>query len=145
MFPYDGTGVQTGYTPAPAEPYWLEVVDATDKDKDGLPLSTKKEDLPMVKCKLKVAEGQYAGKSFLHWVTFLPKERDGAGMALNFLKHIGEPYEGQFVVTPENWIGKKVRAKLKIEEGFDGVKRNAIQYLVDETTVAKPNDDEVPF
>jgi hypothetical protein len=148
-FPYDSTGVNTdGPQPAPADVYWLEIVDATDQDKEGLPLSSKKTGAPMVKCKLKIAEGQYAGRSFFHWVTFLPKDAEGAGIAVNFLKHINEPWQGQFEVDPDNWIGKKLRAKVKCEEDNQGRKRNSIQWLVDETTAAVPGatqTDEVPF
>jgi hypothetical protein len=137
-FPYDSTGVNTdGPQPAPADVYNLRIVDATDRDKDELPLNSKKG-FPMVKCKLEIADGSFAGRSFFHWVTFLPKDANGAGISVNFLKHIGEPWEGQFDVKPENWVGKIVRAMVKCEADNQGRKRNAIQWLAEK-------EEEVPF
>lgn len=109
----------------------------TDRDKDELPLNSKKG-FPMVKCKLEIADGSFAGRSFFHWVTFLPKDANGAGISVNFLKHIGEPWEGQFDVKPENWVGKIVRAMVKCEADNQGRKRNAIQWLAEK-------EEEVPF
>jgi hypothetical protein len=58
-----------------------------------------------------------------HWVTFLPKENKGAGMALHFLKCIGEPYEGVIDIHPMSWERKTFMGKVIINE-YDGKRNN---------------------
>lgn len=145
-FPFSSKGVNLdGPPPAPAKVYTLEIVEATDTDKDGNPLVTKKNSDPMVKCKIKIHDEENNWTPFFHWVVFIPKGKPGEGMAINFLKHIGEPWEDDFIVEPENWVGKKFRAMVKVEKDDQGTLRNGIRYLVDESTEATKEDSEVPF
>jgi len=58
-----------------------------------------------------------------HWVTFLPKEQKGAGMALHFLKCIGQPHEGVIDVNPFAWERKVFMGKVEISE-YQGKKNN---------------------
>jgi hypothetical protein len=135
MFNYDSTGVNVtgGYTPAPEGVYWLKIVAATEK--------MSKSGNNMVSCKCEIDEpGEWLGNIVFHNVTFLPKERKGAGMAIQFLKHIGEPWEGEFIVDADAWRGKRFHAKLKIEKDLQGRNRNAVAWLIEEGS-----DEEVPF
>src|SRR3990167_11350306 len=65
-----------------------------------------------------VADGQYAGRKVrFHTVTFfVDKERPGAGISVHYLRCIGEPYEGDFEVREDRWIGRMVKAKLVSEK-----------------------------
>jgi len=144
-FKYDGTGVKVdaGIEAAPEGEYLLEIVEVSE-DKDGEPRRTKlKEDgtggYPYVMAVCEIANGEFMGKKVWHNVTFLPKEKKGAGMALQFLKTIGEPWEGQFEVKPINWVGKTFKAKLRVSQDNKGRPKNEIAWLIEEGT------DEVPF
>ena len=132
-----------GPQPVPAAVYLLRILEATDKNKDGLPLTSKKGN-PMVKCKLEIADGEYAGRVIFHWVTFIEPGNPGDGMAIHFLKHIGEEWEGDFIVEPENWIDKTFRAFVKVEKDNEGKPRNSVGWLADEKEKDKVSD-EVPF
>ncbi len=63
-----------------------------------------------------------------HYVTFFPKGERAAGMALKFLKSIGEPYQGAFKVNAPAWPGKSFRAYL-IVENWEGKRRNKIKWV----------------
>lgn len=82
-----------------------------------------------------------------HWVTFLPKGTPGAGMAIHFLKCIGEPWEGQIDVTPFNWerkmfMGKVSINRYKADDGTEKVnnKFEAISPFKQEELVPGPAD-----
>jgi len=140
-FNYSSKGVQmdNGFSPAPAGVYNCIIRSITEK-------TTKNGD-PMVSAKCEIDQtGEWLGTVFFHNVTFIGndeqgKPRKGAGMALNFLKHIGEPWEGDFEVSPDNWVRKTFRAMLKVEKDLKGTPRNQIAYLIDPSVVS----DEVPF
>jgi len=74
-----------------------------------------------------------------HWVTFLPKDQKGAGMALHFLKCIGEPYEDIIDVEPMNWERKTFMGKVEISE-YQGKRNNKFS----EISPIK-DDDAGPF
>lgn len=67
--------------------------------------------------------------SVRHWVTFLPKltaegtPNRGAGMAIHFLKCIGEPWEGNLDVNPMAWEGKTFMGKVIVSE-YQGKRNN---------------------
>lgn len=46
---------------------------------------------------------RYKNFSVRHWVTFMPPDAKGAGMAIHFLKCIGELFEGKLNVDPMSW------------------------------------------
>lgn len=141
-FLYDATGISAGgVMVAPEGVYTLKIVDATD-EKEGFPRVSKKG-FPMVYAKCEIAnDGEWLGTPISHWVTFMPKGEKGAGMAVNFLKTIGEPYENQLEVKPQNWIGKQFRAKISVEKDLRGRPQNRIAFLMDDV---KTSDDQVPF
>lgn len=141
---YNSTGVKMpGGQTIPEEEYVLEIVDA----KEG---KSKKGDY-QVKVDFKVASGVHVGFEVkYHYVTFQAKDSKGAGMAVHFIKSIGEPWEGEFEISPENWIGKKLMAYLSVEEynGYHNMKASNIKpYVVGqtETDQAASSEEEVPF
>jgi hypothetical protein len=139
--PYDSTGVSldTNFTPAPAGVYWLKIVKVTDT-KDGLPWLTKNgDDYCSVECEIDDV-GEHMGKKVWHGVTIMEPTKKGAGMAILFLKAIGEPWEGQFDIDSDNWVGKRFRAKLIVGKDQKGRPRNELAYLVSEDA-----GEEVPF
>lgn len=141
-FPFRNNGVDTdGPPPVPADVYDLKITEATDLNKEGLPLISKKNGDPMVKCRIEITNGDHAGRGFWHWVTFIPAGRPGDGMAIKFLKSIGQPWEGEFEVKPEDWAGATFKAMVKVERDNQGKNRNALGWIADNDTVA----DEVPF
>lgn len=71
-----------------------------------------------------------------HWVTFLPKEQKGAGMALHFLKCIGEPYEGVIEIEPIAWERKTFMGKVEISE-YQGKRNNKFSEI---SPIRNPED-----
>lgn len=139
---YDSTGVSldTNFVPAPEGVYWLRIVKTTDQ-KDGMPWKTRNgDDYVSVECEID-DQGDYFGKKVWHGVTIMDPSKPGAGMAVKFLKSIGEPWEGQFDIDTDNWIDKKFRARLDVGKNNKGQPRNEIAYLVDDAAAL----DEVPF
>ncbi len=101
-----------GFTLLPAGTYDLVVIEAKETNAGGMPLKSKKGD-PMVNvtCEVKNNE-EYNGKKVFHNVTFLPKDKPGAGMASHFLKCINQPYEGAITVDVPAWVGEDFKAKI---------------------------------
>ena len=119
--------VDGGFT-APAGNYSLVFKNVKEK-------MTKNGD-PMVSVFCEIDDNSYLGVPVWHNVTFLGpdeegKPRRGAGMAIKFLKTIGEPWEGDFEVSPENCNGKKFQARLNVGKSFSGLNVNTIAYLHD--------------
>jgi hypothetical protein len=141
---YDSTGVDVNgpsSVPAPAANYTLEIKQVFDTDKEGNPRRTKNGD-PMVSARCEIADAnEWLGTTVWHNITFLPKEKKGAGMAVAFLKAIGEPWEGAFEIDTDNWKDKTFRAKLKVVTGLNGQPRNEVAYLLSDET----KDEDVPF
>lgn len=144
-FTYDSTGLDQMRTneAIPEGSYILEIEFAEEK------ISSKGD--PMVVVDFKVAGGTYKGKKIrYHHVTFLGKDpttnkfKPGAGFALHFVKTIGEPWEGEFDVTPLRWVGKQLAAKVIQEKDSMGIARNKIQF-VSPVEGKKIEDEALPF
>lgn len=143
MFNYNGTGVEmgAGYQTAPEGEYTLSIKNTVEK-------TTKiKEDgsggYPMVSAMCEIDDpGDSFGIVVFHNVTFMPPDKKGASMALHFLKAIGEPFEGQINVEPQNWKAKKFRAKIKLSKDLQGRPRNEIAYVI---IPESESSDEIPF
>lgn len=136
-FNYDATGIEiTGnFTPAPPGKYNLVIKECKEK-------VTKNGD-PMVSALCEIDDAGWLGTRVWHNVSFLGKDetgkpRKGAGMAVHFLKVIGESWEGNFEVNCESWVGKRFRAQLKVENDLKGKPRNEIAYIISP-------EEEVPF
>jgi hypothetical protein len=69
------------------------------------------------------------------------KHSKGAGMAIQFLKFIGEPWEGKFDIDTDRWINKRFKAKVRIGKDMQGRPKNEIAWLIDPNA----SEEEVPF
>lgn len=117
---YDGTGIEasSGFPLIEKEGWYpFRIVVATEgKSKDG--------DYQVVVDAV-CLDPKWKDFGVRHWVTFLPKGSPGAGMALHFLKCIGEPHEGVIDVEPLAWERKVFMGKVFVNEYTtkDGVKK----------------------
>ncbi len=136
MFKHDYTGVNEkgqGFDPIPEGDYNF-VITNTKESK-----TTSGDNMVNVTCK--VADGTFAGRLVWHNVVFLPKEHKAAGMSKHFLKVIEQPFEGEVIVDPENWIDAFFRAHVKVVE-YKGKPKNEIdEVYLDETIDAKMDRD----
>lgn len=63
---------------------------------------------PQAVAKCKCVDPRYPDYGEIwNFVTIIPKDQKGAGIAVHWLKCIGQPYEGKFVLDTEKWLGKK--------------------------------------
>lgn len=148
-FKHDSTGVsaETTFVLLPEGTYTLKIEEAEEG------LSKSGYNYVLAKCSV-WNDSRYTSSSLWHYVTFLPKENKGAGMAVHFLKTIGQPHEGQYVVDAEKWIGKKFVGKV-IQDMYEGKKRNKIAQIsplpntvensIAQDVSAKPSDEDTPF
>jgi hypothetical protein len=125
----------------PAGDYLLEIAEVSESE-------TKEKGLYMVTVHYKVLKpDQYKGRQVkYHNVVFIPAGNPGAGRVLYFLKTIGEPYEGAVSVNPQNWIGKRIAAKVGVKT-YNGRQNNEVNDF-DVPNPAKTGaveDSEVPF
>ena len=140
-FPYNGSGIEVRSGPKampPAGDYVLRITKAVA----GL---TGAGDDKVV-ANLEIAEGEHALFSIsYHNVTFFKdKTKKGAGMALHFLKCIGEPCEGEFAVDEGNWVGKKLMGHVEYETVKEG-KHKGKTFPRIKWVDPLPAADEVPF
>lgn len=153
---YNGAGVEmnSGGEPFPEGDYHLRVV----KAEAGTIQGGQNAGSPKVTVDFKVVGGQYAGREIrYHNVSFLPKGAKGAGMALSFLKCIGEPYstEGAFDWDESRWIGRVCKAYVIIEPDQKGNKWNKVKWVNEpdqewkdanaKATAGVTKDEEIPF
>ena len=118
---YDGTGVDaSGGFPIIDKPGWypFKIVTATE--------GQSKSGFYQVTVDTVCMDRHFWEYPVRHWVTFLPKEQKGAGMALHFLKCIGEPYEGVIDVKPQHWERKSFMGKVIVSE-YEGKKNNKFE------------------
>lgn len=94
---------------------------------------------------------EFDGNSIrFHTVTFMLAGEKGAGIAIHFLKTIGEPYGEleKLEIEPRRWIGKRLWAEIDNEDytAVDGrVKiKNVIKKIEPASEVDAPSDSEVP-
>lgn len=115
-FPYNSTGVKVNHTITllPEDDYILRIVKAE-------PGVTAKGDNKVV-VDFEIAEGDFKLETIaFHNVTFFKdKESKAAGMAVHFLKCIGEPWENDFEVDEKNWLGKRIKAHVVMEMATQG-------------------------
>lgn len=103
---------------------------------------TTRDGHPMVNVTCEVRNNQeFNGATVFHNVSFLPKDKPGAGMSTHFLKCINQKWDGAITVDPEAWIGEDFKAKIEPRE-----------YEKKDGTKAKTNNitaiipaDEIPF
>lgn len=110
-FPHDAAAPTEGGGSRllPAGKYEL-VITKVEEKKSG-------KGYPMVNVTCEVQNNQeFNGARVFHNVTFLPKDKPGAGMSTHFLKTINQPWEGAIEVTPDAWIGEDFVAKISSRE-----------------------------
>ena len=138
-FKYDATGVQImDFSPVPPGNYHVVIA--------GTESRLTSNGYPMEAVTLLIDEGPRKGQRIWHNVTFMPKEKNGAGIAIHFLKTIGESWEGEIEVNPDNWVGKRFLAKIGIRE-YNGKELNQVTEILPVTdgVAFKDMASEVPF
>lgn len=133
-FNYDSTGVVVDEKGSfekkllPKGSYDLEIVEFTSKAGKSYPCEgTTKNGDPKVDLLAEVTtEGEFKGERLFHSVTFMGKDKPGAGMSVHFLKTIGQPWEGKLDVDPTQWVGAKFRGYV-IQDEYNGKKGNKIK------------------
>ena len=114
--------------------YNFEIVEFTAKDGRIYPLegSTKDGKFTKVDVLCEVSDGEFKGERIFHSVTFKPlKQPDGtstpgAGMAIHWLKTIGQPWENKFSIDSSAWVGAEFRGYV-IQDEYQGKKSNKIK------------------
>ena len=134
-FRYDATGIQPSgeFTLIPKDKYLLRIVDTVD--------GTSSKGNAMITVTFAICDGPYKDKQIrYHNVTFLRKDAAGAGIALAFLKAIGQPYKDAFIVDHMKWRGAQVWGEVDTKE-YNGKTYN----VVTSVTASQPVLEEVPF
>lgn len=143
MFPFDATGIDGtgGFEPLPKGEYNFQIKNVEEKVTD------KMRHIVKVTCEV-IDNDEYSGKLVFHHVTFIPKGEPGSGMAIYFLATIQEPFEGTIEVEPLNWIAKRFKASVIIDE-YKGKKNNKIAgvdlYEGYKDGVKSKTNEDVPF
>lgn len=135
-----GNMTPSGFVEIPDGEYILKIVSAQ-------PGTTQNGD-DKVTVDYEIAAGSFKGEQIsYHNITFFKDTNSkGAGIALNFLKCIGEPYEGQFEVDEKNWLGRRVKAMVTQEVqqfGKSAGKKFPRIKWVNQTDQVK--EEEIPF
>lgn len=148
MFDYDATGVepskqgQNKLLPK----RWFNFIINPFVTKDGskeYPMEglTKEKKYPKIDFLAEVIDDdEFNGERVFHSITFMPKEKDGAGMAIHFLKTVGQPYEGKLKPDAGALIGAKFTAYVLPDE-YNGKKKNKLG----EIKLYEPKKDGVPY
>jgi hypothetical protein len=135
MFDFDGTGIDSEQKNfekkiLPKGWYDWEILDFVSKSGDQYPKEgfTKENKYPKVDILLScVSAGPFQGERIFHTVTFLPKEKAGAGMAIHFLKTINQLWEGKFSVNALDWIGERFQGYTVTDEYKGNIKNKITQ------------------
>jgi hypothetical protein len=146
-FRYDATGVDAngGYPIIETEGWYpFKIVDAT-------PGKSKNGDF-QVTVDAVCTDRRWKDYKVRHWVTFLPKTtpdglpNKGAGMAIHWLKSIGEPYENVLDVEPRDWENATFMGKVIISE-YQGKRNNKFAEIgpMKDDLQATGTDDKAPW
>jgi hypothetical protein len=135
-FNFDATGIKVdekkGFEKKllPKGMYTFEIVEFVSKAGESYPKEgTTKNGDPKVDILAQVVEPiEFEGERVFHSVTFLSKEKPGAGMSVHFLKTINQPHEGVISVDPQAWVGEQFMAFV-IEDEYMGRKNNKIKSI----------------
>lgn len=106
---YDSRGVKPSQfsDPVPDGEYVLQIIKTEEK--------TTSKGMPMVKVSCTIqSPPAYAGSAITHYVTLIPAGEPGAGIAIHFLKTIGQPYEEteDLDIEPVDWNYAKFKARI---------------------------------
>lgn len=129
-FNFDMTGIvveEKGKKLLPKGSYNFRIIEFTSKAGKTYPCEgTTKNGDPKVDILAEVTGGEFAGERLFHSVTFMAKDKPGAGMSVHFLKTIGQPWEGNVTVEPSAWVGAEFRGYV-IQDEYQGKKGNKIK------------------
>lgn len=112
MFQHDAATPTAGggSTLLPAGTYDLLITKVEEK-------ISQKGGYPMINVTCEVQNNtDFNGAKVFHNVTFMPKDKPGAGMSSHFLKCINQPFEGAISVDPQAWVGEDFKAKIQTRE-----------------------------
>lgn len=152
MIDFDATGIeatsQGQQKLLPKRWFAFQIIPFVTKDgTKEYPLegTTKEKGYPKVDFLAEVIDDEeFKGERIFHSVTFMPKDKPGAGMAIHFLKTIKQPYEGKIQADCQAWIGAKFMG-YAIEDEYKGKKKNKIGEIMTYQGSALPKGDEIPF
>lgn len=115
VFRHNSTNIEPSegkFNVFPEGEYAVVIESAEEKTSKG----DKTMGMPMIEMTLSIIEHpEYHGKTFRHWVVFMPEGMDGAGMSVHFRKCIGIPFGGDDEVDARDWVGRKLRVNLRVE------------------------------
>lgn len=155
---YNSDGIdpdKPAFTLIPEGPHVFQIKKATPKQ--------SAKGYFMVECECEIINNMdLMGKTVKHYVTFLPKTKpDGsvnnaAGIAVHFLKVIGQPWEGQFDITASDWEGGQFLGQVKHEpyvstkgknagKEFMSAKIAGVDYLPEPAGSGKKSESDIPF
>lgn len=150
-FPYDGTGIDPDARGAgkilPKKWFKFEVVEFVSKAGESYPKDgfTKESNYPKVDILAEVKDDpEFEGERVFHSVTFLPKGKPGDGMAIHFLKTIGQPWEGKFKVESSDWVGSEFMGYVVTDE-YKGKIKNKISEIKSVDVAKVKAESEIPF
>lgn len=141
---YTGTKESGDFIPAPKGDYSLKIIEV----KEGM---TKNNDKNAI-VKLVITEGQYANTLVWHNVSFIQPGNPGAGISKHWLHSIGQPFEGDIEIEPQNWVGIVIFATLDIEDypnrNNETKQKNVIKKVIsvkEETQTESQGEEEIPY
>lgn len=136
MFEYDGTGVNPdGFNLIPDGWFPFQIFDVDE--------GTSKSGYQQVLVKAACMDSRQKDKTVWHWVTFLPKDNKGAGMALHFLKCIGQPHDGLIKVEPNAWKYQKFMGKVYTDT-YNGKRNNKFEEISPFREEIAPLEEPLP-
>jgi len=147
MFDYDATGIEPSAQGQnkvlPKRWFNFEIVPFISRIGDEYPREgiTKEKKYPKVDLLAEVIDDEeFNGERVFHSVTFMPKDKEGAGMAIHFLKTIGQPWEGKIAPDCSKWLGAKFTAYVLTDE-YNGKIKNKLG----EIKLYEPKKDGLPY
>lgn len=149
------------FEPVPEADYLLEVKKVPDH-------SITKTNRDMLRFELTINDEEYLNRKIWYNLVFIPEFENneamkGHGMTVRALKAFGLPYDGDLDIDPSEFLGKIVRAHIKIVkdtyQGKETVKNEIAWFIVDDSesqeqptqkpspasTVAVNEEEQVPF
>lgn len=151
---YDATGIEPSNQGQnkllPKRWFQFQIIPFASKAGDEYPREgyTKEKNYPKVDFLAEVInDTEYNGERVFHSVTFMPKDKPGAGMAIHFLKTIGQPYEGKIKPDAQAWVGAKFMGYAITDEYKGKVKNKLGEIKPIEESPAIPNapGSDLPF
>lgn len=111
---YSGVDEAMEFEPLPENVYPVEIEKVEEKQ-------TRNGD-PLIRIRYKVVSGKCKNRKLFDQVVLFQGDAKGAGITKHFLHVIGEPYEGEFEIEPDNWIGKQLNVKVIVDSEYNNNK-----------------------